>query len=92
MIVPCVKPHLVKFEELARHRNMEVGFLGKACGNFARQEVGFLGMSIWSETSRLVSKSLFLNKGPWKPEFTKLAVLVRHKVMVKPGEESLLVS
>lgn len=55
----------------------------------AWREVGFLGMSIWSETSRLVNKSLFL-RVHGDPEFTKLAVLVRHEVMVKPGGESAL--
>lgn len=62
--------------------------MGKACGTFPWHEVGFLGVPIWSEISRLVDK--FVREGPWRPEFTKLAVLVRYEVVVKPGEENAL--
>lgn len=47
-----------------------------------------MGVSIWSEISRLVDK--FVHEGSWRPEFTKLAVLVRYEVIVKSREENVL--
>lgn len=61
---------------------------GKACGTFPWHAVGFLGVSVWSEISRLVDK--FVHEGPWRPEFTKLAVLVRYEVIVKSRGENAL--